>query len=144
MSLASRKVSGNVRAIWCRRLFSHRVAEENLQIYNRLQRAKPSPDTSAAQLRRQWASTQAYAANCSRYRRRCSPHDISRARPAGHVGSGRAAAPGSLSALRLQQRGVGATVPEFVTKEPKLGTRVGAAVKVPTGVAAEVADVIEG
>lgn len=50
----------------CRRLFSEKVAAENLRIYNRLQQVKPSKDTAAAQLRKEWAAAQKYSRNCNK------------------------------------------------------------------------------
>lgn len=52
----------------CRRKFSEKVAVENLRIYNRLQAVKPSKDTAAAQLRREWAAAQKYSRNCANAR----------------------------------------------------------------------------
>lgn len=49
----------------CRRLFSDKVAAENLRIYNRLQAVKPSKDTAASQLRKEWAAAQKYSRNCA-------------------------------------------------------------------------------
>lgn len=46
-------------------MFSEKVAAENLRIYNRLQAVKPSKDTAASQLRRDWAAAQKYSRNCS-------------------------------------------------------------------------------
>lgn len=56
------------RSARCRRAFAQKVAVENLAIYHRLQRVKPSVETSAGALRREWANAQRYASNCSRYR----------------------------------------------------------------------------
>eukprot|EP00892_Ulva_mutabilis_P003117 jgi/Ulvmu1/12806/UM097_0035.1 len=52
-----------------RKLFSERVAAENLRIYNRLQQIKPSRDTSSAHLRSEWQSAQKISANISRTHR---------------------------------------------------------------------------
>lgn len=49
-----------------RKLFSERVAEENLRIYHRLQKIKPSRDTSSTHLRNEWQTAQKHAANISR------------------------------------------------------------------------------
>jgi hypothetical protein len=51
----------------CRRRFGERVAAENLRMYNRLQAVKPSKDTAAAQLRREWETAQKYSRNARKW-----------------------------------------------------------------------------
>lgn len=48
-----------------RRLLSEKIAAENLRIFNRLQAVKPSKDTAASQLRRDWETAQRYSRNCA-------------------------------------------------------------------------------
>ena len=66
----------------CRKSLSEKIAAENLRIYNRLQQVKPSKDTAAAQLRREWATTQNYSRNCNKNARRKGKSPARRAQKA--------------------------------------------------------------
>jgi hypothetical protein len=54
---------------------------ENLKIYQRLQRVKPSPDMAASRLSKEWSDTQRYKRNCSKFR---APPTDSKQQPTSH------------------------------------------------------------